>query len=87
MFLVLPIAIMRNGLRIFAIAALGSTVDPSFLSGHLHRYGGIPLFALSLGVLMLIIWWLRKFDIGVPTGGGADESGQVPKPDFVNAGA
>ena len=87
MLLVFPIAIVRNGLRIFSISALGTRVDSSFLSGNLHRYGGIPLFALSLGVLMLIVWWLRKFEIEGRSGGGTDKSGQGPNPGFVNAGA
>lgn len=84
--LVFPIAIVRNGLRIFSISALGTSVDPSFLSGNLHRYGGIPLFVLSLGVLMLIIWWLRKFELEARSRGGTDKSGPGPNPGFVNAG-
>ena len=66
--LVLPIAIVRNGFRIFALSAMGTLVDPSFLNGNFHRYGGIPLFALSLGFLALIIWWLRKSEIGTSEG-------------------
>jgi exosortase len=62
--LVLPIAIIRNGLRIFALSALGTLAHPSYLDGDLHRFGGIPLFALSLGVLMLTIWWFRKSESG-----------------------
>jgi exosortase len=58
--LVLPIAVAKNGLRIFALSALGTMVDPSFLHSDLHRYGGIPSFALALGVVTLLGWWLHQ---------------------------
>ena len=74
--MVLPIAIIRNGLRIFALSALGTLVDPSYIDGNLHRFGGIPLFALSLGVLMLIIWLFHKSE-----GGTLQRAGQkFPSP-------
>jgi len=58
--LVLPIAIAKNGLRLFVLSALGANVDPSFLDGKLHRFGGIPSFGVALGVVMFVVWWLCK---------------------------
>jgi exosortase len=57
---VLPIVIAKNGLRIFALAILGIYVDPGFLKGSLHQYGGMPFFVLSLLALRLVVWLLQK---------------------------
>ena len=60
--LVVPIAVVKNGFRIFALAALGTNVDPSLLHGDLHRYAGVPSFGLALGAVMLIVRWLHKLE-------------------------
>lgn len=83
LLLVFPIAVARNGLRIFALSALATLVDPSYLTGNFHRYGGIPLFALSLGVLMLIIWWLRKTESGAPKNAVQPGPSSNQNPDLV----
>ena len=57
---VIPIAIMRNGLRIVMLSLLGNYVDARILSSALHRKGGIPLFILSFAIMMIICWYLRK---------------------------
>jgi exosortase len=67
--LVFPITVMKNSLRIFTLATLGYYVDPSFLSGNLHRHGGILFFALALGVVILVIALLRMSEERVSTGG------------------
>jgi exosortase len=58
--LVLPIAVAKNGFRIFGLSAIATAADPSFLHGYLHRYGGIPSFAFALGVVMLLVWRLHE---------------------------
>jgi exosortase len=57
---VVPITIAKNGLRIFTLSTLGMYVDASFLTGRLHRNGGIFFFALSFAALLGLIWLLRK---------------------------
>jgi exosortase len=47
LLLFVPLMIAKNGLRIFALSMLGMYVDPSFLTGRLHRNGGIIFFALA----------------------------------------
>ena len=42
--LVLPIAILKNGMRIATLTILAVYVNPGFLYGNLHHYGGIPFF-------------------------------------------
>jgi exosortase len=61
---VLPLTIAKNGLRIFVLSMLGMYADPSFLSGSLHRKGGILFFALAFGCLLLLIRVLQKFEHG-----------------------
>jgi exosortase len=46
--LVFPVAIVKNGMRIVTLSCLAVYLDPSFLYGRLHRYGGIPFFLLDL---------------------------------------
>ncbi len=60
---VVPLAIMKNAFRIIGLALLANYVDPAFLMDSvLHRYGGIPLFGLSITVLFCIAWLLHKFE-------------------------
>jgi exosortase len=46
--LVFPVAVIKNAMRIVTLSCLAAYVDPSFLHGRLHRYGGIPFFLLDL---------------------------------------
>jgi exosortase len=55
----IPLSVAKNGLRIFVIAMLATRVDPSFLTGRLHRQGGIIFFLIALGVTFLLLWILR----------------------------
>src|SRR5262249_31824199 len=58
--IVLPLAILKNGLRIFVLTSLAGYVDPDVLDGPLHRYGGIPLFFLALLAMFLIVQLLQS---------------------------
>lgn len=62
--LVLPVAVIKNGMRIVTLSCLAAYVNPSFLYGRLHRYGGIPFFVLDLlmmGITFSIaIRWERR---------------------------
>lgn len=58
--LVVPLSIAKNGLRIFVIGMLGTRVDPSYLTGRLHRQGGIVFFLLALAMIFLFLWALRR---------------------------
>ncbi|HEX4487705.1 MAG TPA: exosortase/archaeosortase family protein [Terriglobales bacterium] len=64
---IIPVTIAKNGLRIFTLAMLGMYVDPSFLTGRLHRDGGGVFFALAFVALLGLIKVLRKVErIRVP---------------------
>ncbi len=60
--LVLPFAILKNGLRIMTLSALAAYVNPGFLYGNLHKYGGMVFFAAGLIPLALILMLLQKTD-------------------------
>jgi exosortase len=64
--LVFPITVVKNSLRIFTLSILGVYVSPSFLNGNLHRRGGILFFSLALGLVILVVWWLKKPEKKMP---------------------
>jgi exosortase len=49
--LVFPFTILKNGIRIVALSFLAIHVDPSFLSGRLHRDGGVVFFLIALALM------------------------------------
>ncbi len=57
--LVIPITIIKNGLRIFVLTTLGAYVDPSYLVGRLHHQGGILYFLLALFLMTFVLYGLR----------------------------
>ena len=57
---VVPIAIIKNGLRISALSALAIYVDPGFLYGNLHHYGGIVFFVFALAPMALLLLLLQR---------------------------
>ncbi|MGO9539077.1 MAG: exosortase/archaeosortase family protein [Terriglobales bacterium] len=54
------LSVAKNGLRIFTIAMLGTRVDPAFLTGRLHRQGGIVFFMIALIAVFVLLWIFRK---------------------------
>jgi exosortase len=56
----IPLSVVKNGLRIFTIAELGTRVDPGFLSGKLHQDGGIIFFGISVVAVVALLWILRR---------------------------
>jgi exosortase len=65
--LAVPLSIAKNGLRIFAIAMLGTRVDPGYLTGRFHHQGGIIFFAIALILIFVLLWILRRGDDSSPT--------------------
>jgi exosortase/archaeosortase family protein len=55
-----PLSIAKNGLRIFTIAMLSTRVDPGYLTGRLHRNGGIIFFGIALAAVFSLVWILRR---------------------------
>jgi exosortase C (VPDSG-CTERM-specific) len=59
---VIPLGILRNGLRILVIGLLCVHYGPQMINSIIHRRGGPLFFALSLIPLFLLLLWLRKVD-------------------------
>jgi len=53
-------AVVKNAVRIFTIAELGTRVDPGYLDGKLHHNGGIIFLALAVLAVVGLLWILRK---------------------------
>ena len=60
---VVPLAIVKNAFRIVGLTLLANYVDPTFITNSsLHRSGGIPLFLVSVVVLLSLAWLLRRLE-------------------------
>jgi len=57
---VIPLALIRNGFRIFIIGRLCAAYGPQMLNSPIHRHGGPLFFALSLIPFFLLLLFLRK---------------------------
>lgn len=60
--LTIPIAMLGNAVRIVTLWFLATRIDIGFLSGNLHRRGGIFFSLVSLAVLTGCVSLLRKAD-------------------------
>jgi exosortase C (VPDSG-CTERM-specific) len=67
--LVIPLALLRNGLRIFTLGQLCIQIDPNLINSIIHRRGGPFFFALSLIPFFLILIYLWKTEAGKTTSG------------------
>ncbi|MGO8927540.1 MAG: exosortase/archaeosortase family protein [Limisphaerales bacterium] len=59
---VIPLAILRNGLRVFTLAQLCVRVNPAWIDSDLHHRGGPLWFVLSLAPFFLLLLFLRKWE-------------------------
>ncbi len=56
----IPVVIFKNAVRIVTISCLGVYVNPGFLYGKLHQYGGLPFSLVSLVLLVPFLIALQK---------------------------
>lgn len=59
---ILPVTLLKNGVRIVGLSLLATHVDPSFLVGRLHHDGGILFFLLAMALLLPVVALLRRRD-------------------------
>jgi exosortase C (VPDSG-CTERM-specific) len=57
---VIPLALLRNGFRIFVIGQLCVRISPDMINSPIHRKGGPLFFALSLVPLFGMLLWFRR---------------------------
>jgi len=64
-----PIAIVKNALRITLLSWIAVYVNRAILFGPLHRYGGIPFFGLGLAMMGLVLLLLKRLPFHIPAQG------------------
>jgi exosortase len=57
---VLPLSLVKNGLRVAVLSLLSVYVDRRFMFSDLHRDGGILFYLVACAVLAIFLWFLRK---------------------------
>jgi exosortase/archaeosortase family protein len=60
---VIPLALLRNGFRVFTIGQLCINIGPHMIDSFIHKKGGPIFFALSLVPFFLILVFLRKSEL------------------------
>jgi exosortase len=56
----IPIAILKNAIRITVISCLGIYVNRGFFYGNLHRNGGLPFSLVALVMILIAICLFRR---------------------------
>jgi len=64
---VVPLAILRNGFRIFVVSELCVQISHSMINSPVHHRGGPIFFALSLIPFFGLLFLLRKSELREPT--------------------
>jgi len=67
---VIPLALLRNGFRVFVIGQLCIHVGPRMIDSPVHHHGGPLFFVLSLVPFFLLLYFLRKTEKKTVKGGG-----------------
>jgi len=57
---ILPVAMLKNGVRIVGLSLLAMYVDAGFLEGRLHHEGGVVFFLLALVMMGPLLIYLRN---------------------------
>ena len=60
---VVPLVILKNGIRIVTLTLLALHVDRQFLVGRLHNDGGVVFFLVSVALLTLVLAFLRRSEV------------------------
>ncbi len=56
----LPIAVLKNGVRIFTLSLLAEYVSTDWLDSWVHHQGGFIFLGLGLAMMLAVIWLLRR---------------------------
>jgi exosortase len=75
MLVIIPVSMIKNGIRIATLTLLSLYVDPSFLHGSLHRDGGFVFFFLGLVILGAALVGIRKLERRFSNGIGRQQPG------------
>jgi exosortase C (VPDSG-CTERM-specific) len=75
---VIPLGLLRNGLRILVISLLCVHIGPHMIHSVIHRRGGPVFFVASLVPLFVVLWWLRRGDVAVQQRRAPENSKSIP---------
>jgi len=59
---IVPLTILKNGVRIVTLSLLSIYIDESFMTGALHQRGGNSFFLMALAFLLPLLSILRWVD-------------------------
>ena len=62
MLAIVPVAVVKNAMRIVTISYLGIYVNQDFLHGQLHRNGGLPFAIVAIVMLVPLLVLLRRVE-------------------------
>jgi exosortase len=82
MLVLIPLAVMKNAIRVVTLSLLAIYVNPGFLNGPLHHRGGIFFFLIALTLLIPIVMVMRWLD---RTAAGASSAGAKAGSNFGGA--
>jgi len=82
---VIPLALLRNGFRVFVIAQLCVNISPDMINSYIHRQGGPIFFALSLIPFFVLLWVFRKREVRSHRTIPAESSLQLNDPEKSHA--
>lgn len=57
---VIPLALLRNGFRVFVLGELCTHIGPQMIDSPIHHHGGPLFFALSLLPFFGLLYWLKR---------------------------
>lgn len=57
---IIPVVVLKNAVRIVTLSFLAMHIDAGFLTGTLHRRGGVVFLVLSLLLLLPLLWILAR---------------------------
>ena len=80
MLVIVPLTVLKNGVRIVTLSLLYIYVDEGFMTGNLHQRGGIVFFLMALALLMPLLWILRRTEQSKGVQGSMLEGADDPKP-------
>ena len=79
--IVVPLAIVRNGFRIFVIGALCVNIGPEMIHSPIHHQGGPIFFALSLIPFSIFLYFLVRSDSARKRRAASLPAGSTPPSD------
>jgi exosortase C (VPDSG-CTERM-specific) len=77
---VLPLALLRNGFRVFVIGELCVHIGPEMINSYIHRHGGPIFFVLSLIPFLYLLRCLSRSERSVPGPSALSPSASSPAP-------